>query len=149
MLDFRTVLPPAPPAPRTSPHEPRIRESQGNGTLLILVDTAQPECLHVPATLFAALEHFGMPYRLRDLGAGRLRAEELEAHRALIVAQAVSGIEVGTDKAWKYADELKLPRAVFITRIKKEDWEVVEYLRANKSDRLKELKKLAKAKKKG
>lgn len=36
-----------------------------------------------------------------------------------------------------------------ITRIKKDDWEVVEYLRANESDRFKEYKKLAKAKKKG
>jgi transcriptional regulator with XRE-family HTH domain len=36
-----------------------------------------------------------------------------------------------------------------ITRIKKEDWEVVEYLRANEADRFKEFKKLAKAKKKG
>ena len=36
-----------------------------------------------------------------------------------------------------------------IGRIKKEDWEVVEYLRANESERFKEYKKLAKAKKKG
>lgn len=36
-----------------------------------------------------------------------------------------------------------------VTKIKREDWEVVEYLRANEADRFKELKKLAKAKKKG
>lgn len=36
-----------------------------------------------------------------------------------------------------------------VTKIKREDWEVVEYLRANESERFKELKKLAKAKKKG
>jgi transcriptional regulator with XRE-family HTH domain len=36
-----------------------------------------------------------------------------------------------------------------VTKIKREDWEVVEYLRANESDRFKEFKKLAKAKKKG
>lgn len=36
-----------------------------------------------------------------------------------------------------------------VTKIKREDWEVVEYLRANESDRFKELKKLARAKKKG
>ena len=36
-----------------------------------------------------------------------------------------------------------------IARIKKDDWEVVEYLRANESERFKEYKKLAKAKKKG
>lgn len=36
-----------------------------------------------------------------------------------------------------------------VTKIKRDDWEVVEYLRANESDRFKEFKKLAKAKKKG
>jgi transcriptional regulator with XRE-family HTH domain len=36
-----------------------------------------------------------------------------------------------------------------VTKIKRDDWEVVEYLRANESDRFKEYKKLAKAKKKG
>lgn len=35
-----------------------------------------------------------------------------------------------------------------VTKIKRDDWEVVEYLRANESDRFKEYKKLAKAKKK-
>jgi transcriptional regulator with XRE-family HTH domain len=36
-----------------------------------------------------------------------------------------------------------------IGKIKKDDWEVVEYLRSNESERFKEYKKLAKAKKKG
>ena len=36
-----------------------------------------------------------------------------------------------------------------IGKIKKDDWEVVEYLRANENERFKEYKKLAKAKKKG
>lgn len=36
-----------------------------------------------------------------------------------------------------------------VAKIKRDDWEVVEYLRSNESDRFKEYKKLAKAKKKG
>jgi transcriptional regulator with XRE-family HTH domain len=36
-----------------------------------------------------------------------------------------------------------------IGKIKKDDWEVVEYLRSSESERFKEYKKLAKAKKKG
>lgn len=36
-----------------------------------------------------------------------------------------------------------------VTKIKREDWEVIEYLRANESEKFKEFKKLAKAKKKG
>ena len=52
--------------------------------------------------------------------AGEVKAGLRVADCAVIVAQAVSGIEVGTDKTWKYADEMNLPRALFITRIKKE-----------------------------
>jgi elongation factor G len=52
--------------------------------------------------------------------AGEVKAGLRVADCAIIVAQAVSGIEVGTDKTWKYADEMNLPRALFITRIKKE-----------------------------
>jgi elongation factor G len=52
--------------------------------------------------------------------AGEVKAGIRVADCAIIVAQAVSGIEVGTTKVWGYADELKLPRALFITRIKKE-----------------------------
>lgn len=35
-----------------------------------------------------------------------------------------------------------------VAKIRRDDWEVVEYLRSNESDRYKEYKKLAKAKKK-
>ncbi len=52
--------------------------------------------------------------------AGEVKAGMRAADCALIVAQAVAGVEVGTDKVWKFADEAKLPRAIFVTRIKKE-----------------------------
>ena len=87
MTDLHALLRPSPLAPRLSQREPGVRESQGNGTLLVLVDTSHPECLQLPAMLFSALIHFGMPYRIRDLGTGPLHAAELLMHRALIVAQ--------------------------------------------------------------
>ncbi|MCH7511374.1 MAG: GTP-binding protein, partial [Chloroflexi bacterium] len=43
------------------------------------------------------------------------------ADAALIVVDAVSGVEVGTDLAWSYADEQSLPRLVFINRIDREN----------------------------
>lgn len=52
--------------------------------------------------------------------AGEVKAGLRVADCVVVVAQGVAGIEVGTDKCWKYADELKLPRAIFITRLKKE-----------------------------
>src|SRR2546427_2894149 len=46
-----------------------------------------------------------------------LRAVEL----ALITLDAVSGMQVGTEFAWRFAEELELPRAVFINRMDREN----------------------------
>ena len=40
---------------------------------------------------------------------------------ATIVVCAVSGIEVGTEKAWKYCNKINLPRAFFINKIDREN----------------------------
>lgn len=37
------------------------------------------------------------------------------ADSAIIVVSGRSGVEVGTEKAWEYADEMKIPRIVFVT----------------------------------
>lgn len=44
---------------------------------------------------------------------GALRASEA----ALLVIDATSGIEVGTERAWKYAENIGLPRIIFINKI--------------------------------
>ncbi len=40
---------------------------------------------------------------------------------AMITVCGVSGIEVGTEKAWDYAEERKLPRAMFINKLDREN----------------------------
>lgn len=37
------------------------------------------------------------------------------ADSAVIVVSGRSGVEVGTEKAWEYADEMEIPRVVFVT----------------------------------
>jgi len=37
------------------------------------------------------------------------------ADSAIIVVSGKSGVEVGTEKAWEYADEMNLPKAIFLT----------------------------------
>lgn len=37
------------------------------------------------------------------------------ADSAIIVVSGRSGVEVGTEKAWEYADEMEIPRIVFVT----------------------------------
>ena len=54
------------------------------------------------------------------------------ADSAIVVVCGVSGVEVGTEKVWKYADELNLPRLVFINKLNRENAnfeEVLEQLR--------------------
>jgi hypothetical protein len=90
----------------TSQRVPVVQESGGNGTLVVLVDTTRPEYLHLPTTLFAALAHFGMPYRLRDLSLGPLHAEELLRHRGVVIAQEHLG------EALRPADLAEILKAV-------------------------------------
>jgi elongation factor G len=40
---------------------------------------------------------------------------------ALIVVDAVSGLQVGSEFAWRFADELQLPRAVYINRMDRDN----------------------------
>ena len=42
------------------------------------------------------------------------------AEAALIIVSAASGVEVETDKAWHYAEELSLPRAIFVNKMDRE-----------------------------
>src|SRR5688500_1327005 len=59
------------------------------------------------------------------------------ADGAIILVDAVSGIEVGTELAWRYADEFNLPRFFFINKMDRDnaDFEktyaaLAEYVRA-------------------
>jgi elongation factor G len=53
--------------------------------------------------------------------AGEVKSALRAADAALIVVCAVSGVEVGTEFAWKYADEAGLPRMIFINKIDREN----------------------------
>ncbi|MDZ4277896.1 MAG: elongation factor G, partial [Dehalococcoidia bacterium] len=52
---------------------------------------------------------------------GEVREGIRAADCALVLVDAVSGVEVGTDLAWGYADEESLSRFVFINRIDREN----------------------------
>lgn len=58
---------------------------------------------------------------------------------ALIVVCAVSGIEVGTETAWAFAEEYKVPRAIFVNKMERENadfYAVTEALRVRFGNRL-------------
>ena len=52
---------------------------------------------------------------------GEVKQGVRAADAALIVVDAVSGVEVGTDLAWTYADEASLPRFVLVNRMDREN----------------------------
>lgn len=48
---------------------------------------------------------------------------------AVIMVDASSGIEVGTEKAWRYCEDRKMPRLLFINKMDKENIDYVKVIR--------------------
>ena len=53
--------------------------------------------------------------------AGEVKAALRVAEAAILVVDAVSGVEVGTELVWQYCDELRLPRIIFINKLDREN----------------------------
>lgn len=53
--------------------------------------------------------------------AGEVKGAARVADCALITVDSVAGVEVGTEMAWSYADEYKLPRIVLIAKMDREN----------------------------
>lgn len=51
------------------------------------------------------------------------------AGSAVVMVDAGSGIEVGTEKAWRYCEDRKMPRLIFINKMDKENIDYVKVLR--------------------
>ena len=52
---------------------------------------------------------------------GELKQGMRVADAALIVTSSKGGIAVGTEKAWEYADEVKIPKIIFVNKIDEEN----------------------------
>jgi len=52
---------------------------------------------------------------------GEVKSAMRVADCAIVVVDAVSGVEVGTELVWQYADEVKLPRIIFINKLDREN----------------------------
>ncbi len=52
---------------------------------------------------------------------GELKQGMRVADAAIIVVPAKGGIAVGTEKAWEYADEIKIPKMIFVNKIDEEN----------------------------
>ena len=70
----------------------RQRQSTGNGCALIVCDSRFEEYLQIHETVFAALAHFGIPYRIHDLATGGLDAQMLAACAVVVLGQDNIGL---------------------------------------------------------
>jgi elongation factor G len=64
---------------------------------------------------------------------GEVRGAVRVVDGAVVLVDAVSGVEVGTEMVWKYCDEFKLPRIIFVNRIDRENADFGRALEAAKS----------------
>jgi elongation factor G len=64
---------------------------------------------------------------------GEVRAAARVVEGAIILVDAVSGVEVGTEMAWKTCDEFRLPRLIFVNRIDRENADFGRALEAARS----------------
>jgi len=65
---------------------------------------------------------------------GEVKAALRAADGAVIVVSAASGVEVGTELVWKYAEERALPRVMIVNKIDRENsdfFKTVEQIQAN------------------
>ncbi|MGI5875736.1 MAG: elongation factor G [Dethiobacteria bacterium] len=78
------------------------------------------------STALAPLEWNGNKINLLDTPgffdfSGDVQSALRVADAAIVVVCGVSGVEVGTEKVWQYADQHKLPRLVFINKLNREN----------------------------
>ncbi|MFO8059493.1 MAG: elongation factor G, partial [Bacillota bacterium] len=59
---------------------------------------------------------------------GEVRAALRASDVALITVEGVSGVEVGTELVWGYADEYEMPRAVFVNKLDRENADFYQVL---------------------
>jgi elongation factor G len=61
---------------------------------------------------------------------GEVKSATRVADSALIVVDAVSGVEVGTELVWKFADEQDIPRMVLINKVNRENVDLARTMEA-------------------
>jgi hypothetical protein len=69
------------------------QETKGNLSVSVVVDSAIPDTYaYVQPTIIAALEHFGIPFRIVDLSAKTVSKDDLANSSAILIAQEDIGL---------------------------------------------------------
>jgi len=91
------------------PMRPRQEEALGNAVCLVVVDSRGPywERSIVEPTILRALDHFGIPYRVVDLGQARLTPEQLAFSAAVLLAQNGLNASLSGEQARTLAEAVR------------------------------------------
>ena len=83
-------------------------ESEGNGTVLLVVDSRAADNYAIVADAMpAALQHLGIPHRVCDLSGGVPPTEQLLGHRCIILGQDGLGKQLAPGGAEALRDAVK------------------------------------------
>lgn len=88
-----------PPPDRPLPPLPQDQPALGNASWLVLVNSSHASFPEVHPTVIAALQHFGVPYRVWDLAKSPLPESEALGCAGLLLAQAHLGRALARDSA--------------------------------------------------
>ncbi len=84
------------------------RQSEGNGVALLLVNRSDEEGhSRVGPAMLSALNHLGIPYRIRDLDDGPPSAAELADHACVVLGQDNLGAKLGHAGAESLRDAVR------------------------------------------
>ncbi len=75
------------------------RQSHGNLAVVAVVDSGQPEYAFQSESVFAALAHFGVPFRIHDVAASPLTDAALTGCSAVVIGQEHLGRRLGDSGA--------------------------------------------------
>ncbi len=64
---------------------------------------------------------------------GEVKAGMRVSESAIILVCAASGVEVGTEQAWRYCEETKLPRLIFVNKMERENADFAKTVEAIKT----------------
>lgn len=103
----------------------RLGRIEDGSTLSDFDDEEKRRQMSVNATL-VSVEYNDHKYNLLDTPGfadfvGEVKSALQVADAAIIVVDATSGVEVGTERVWQYCDELNLPRIIVINKMDREN----------------------------
>ncbi|MBI4552412.1 MAG: GNAT family N-acetyltransferase [Candidatus Latescibacteria bacterium] len=77
---------------RPEPVSYQLRQAEGNLALLVITDSSRRQAYDLARrTVFSALFHLGIPYRVLDLATARETSHALRSHSAILLAQSGIG----------------------------------------------------------